>query len=449
MPAPLLGWYGDDFTGATDTLAVLAQAGLRAMLFMGVPDTRQQTAACDAMGGELEAVGIAGASRSMAPDAMRAELEPVGRFFEALGGAVLHYKVCSTFDSAPGVGNIGVAVDVLRRAVRNTFVPIVGGQPNLGRYCAFSNLFAAAGVGGAVERVDRHPTMRHHPVTPMAEADLRLHLALQGLAPVAALHYPAYARPQAAQQGLLQALLDEGPAAVLLDLCAPEHLAAAGRLIWQRARQSPLLAVGPSGVAQALIAHWTEIGDLPRQSGASAVSGLDTAAGPVFAFAGSLSPVTAWQVRAARSYRHVQLDANQLLESPSYAERVQREICEALAAGLHVLAYTAPTEGASADTSRSSELAHATAGFVNTVVRIRAQSGAPLKRVGIAGGDTSSMAVKALGGWGLSYRGTLGAGVTVSTTHSDEPALDGLELMLKGGQMGNEDVFERLIRPGI
>ena len=26
-----LGWYGDDFTGATDTLACLAQAGWRAM----------------------------------------------------------------------------------------------------------------------------------------------------------------------------------------------------------------------------------------------------------------------------------------------------------------------------------------------------------------------------------------------------------------------------------
>ena len=35
MGAPLLGWYGDDFTGATDTLAVLTQAGLRAMYLDG------------------------------------------------------------------------------------------------------------------------------------------------------------------------------------------------------------------------------------------------------------------------------------------------------------------------------------------------------------------------------------------------------------------------------
>jgi uncharacterized protein YgbK (DUF1537 family) len=30
--------------------------------------------------------------------------------------------------------------------------------------------------------------------------------------------------------------------------------------------------------------------------------------------------------------------------------------------------------------------------------------------------------------------------------HSDDAALDGLEIMLKGGQMGSDDVFERLVR---
>src|SRR4051812_39941199 len=191
--SPRLGWYGDDFTGATDTLAVLTQAGLRAMLFLGVPSDAQLARAADALGGPLDAVGIAGAARSMPPARMAAELEPVGAFFARLAPPVLHYKVCSTFDSAPGIGSIGAAVRALRPHVQNPLVSIVGGQPSLGRYCAFSNLFAAAGRGGAVERIDRHPTMRQHPVTPMQEADLRRHLALQGLEPVAALHYPTYA----------------------------------------------------------------------------------------------------------------------------------------------------------------------------------------------------------------------------------------------------------------
>jgi hypothetical protein len=48
---------------------------------------------------------------------MREELEPVGRFFASLRVPILQYKTCSTFDSAPHVGSIGVAVEVLRVAL--------------------------------------------------------------------------------------------------------------------------------------------------------------------------------------------------------------------------------------------------------------------------------------------------------------------------------------------
>ena len=65
--AARIGWYGDDFTGATDTLATLAERGLKALLFLRIPSAAQLSAA-----GPLDALGIAGAARSMAPDAMRA-----------------------------------------------------------------------------------------------------------------------------------------------------------------------------------------------------------------------------------------------------------------------------------------------------------------------------------------------------------------------------------------
>lgn len=198
---PTYGWYGDDFTGATDTLAVLAQAGLRAMLFLGVPSPQALAAA-----GPLDAVGIAGAARAMAPDAMHVALTEVGHFFRHLAPPVLHYKVCSTFDSAVQVGNIACAIQALRPAVDHRWVPIVGGQPSLGRYCAFSHLFAAAGTGGSVHRIDRHPTMRQHPVTPMAESDLRLHLGRQGMAHISALHFPDYDSPADVLDTKLQAL---------------------------------------------------------------------------------------------------------------------------------------------------------------------------------------------------------------------------------------------------
>ncbi|PWC53468.1 hypothetical protein TSH7_32295 [Azospirillum sp. TSH7] len=423
---PKLGWYGDDFTGATDTLAALAKAGQRALLFLDVPCVARLGEA-----GPLDAVGIAGAARSMTPDAMRAELEPVGRFFAALGVPVMHYKCCSTFDSAPGVGSIGEAVRTLAPHFPNRFRPVVGGQPNIGRYCLFSTLFAAAGTGGTVHRIDRHPTMSVHPVTPMAEADLRRHLAAQGLEGVAALHFPDYGMDGDALDGRLA----EGAPAVLLDVSRGEDLAVIGRLIWERAEGEPLLAVGPSSVAQALVAHWA-VGSGTRTEEVP----LGAADLPVFLMAGSLSPVTRRQVEAAGSYTRIQADAAALCADAGYAEALLGEVAASLRAGRHTLVWTAPAEARTADTAQAGRVAAATAEFVAAVLR-----SVRLRRVGIAGGDTSSLAVRALGCWGLSYGCTLAPGVTVSRTHADDPAVDGLELMLKGGQMGGEDLFERLL----
>ncbi len=436
MNAPRIGWYGDDFTGATDTLAVLAQAGLRALLFMEVPSAAQRAAA-----GPLDAVGLAGAARAMAPEAMRAELSAVGAFFEQLAPPVLHYKVCSTFDSSPQVGSIGCAVQTLRAFAPNPWIPIVGGQPSLGRYCAFSNLFAAAGTGGVVHRIDRHPTMRQHPVTPMKEADLRRHLAAQGLTNLAALHYPAYAGGDAALDDALASALD-GP--MLLDVAASEHLAPVGRLLWQQAQRARLLAVGSSGVAQALVAHWQADGW--QADGVQAVMPKAVSApGPVFALAGSLSPLTARQVAAAHSYQRITVPGHVMARDDRLAGPLD-EVARLLDAGQHVLVCTAPAPGEPADTACAVQIAQASARFVARVLARQASAGRPLRRVGIAGGDTSSHAVKALSLWGLSCAGTLCPGVTLSRAHSHDPAFEGLELMLKGGQMGAENLFEQLLR---
>lgn len=131
----------------------------------------------------------------------------------------------------------------------------------------------------------------------------------------------------------------------------------------------------------------------------AALSTLAPANGPVFAWAGSLLPLTAAQVQAATDYQRIPVDAQRL---------------------------------ASAD-------------LVARVVQAHTDHGTPLRRMGIAGGDTSSHAVQALQLWGLSYQAALCPGVTLSRAHSPNPARHGLELMLKGGQMGGTDLFARLL----
>jgi uncharacterized protein YgbK (DUF1537 family) len=414
-----LAWYGDDFTGASDTLATLAEAGLRALLFLDVPTPERLAAA-----GPLDALGIAGAARAMAPDEMRRALTPIADFFATCGAPVLHYKCCSTFDSAPGIGSIGVAVETLRAKLANPFVPILGGQPSLGRYCLFGQLFATAEAGGPAYRIDRHPTMRQHPVTPMNEADLALHLAKQGMPPIASIDWRAYG-----DAAVLAAWVGASP--VLFDVGEDAHLAIIGRLIAERSVASPVLAVGASSVAQAMIDHW----GLDRHAVSDRIS---PAEGPVLVLAGSLSPVSAAQVAAAERYRRVPLDPVRLAgEDGGYAAAMTRGIADLLAGGENVLAHIASTEKRQAALST---LAPACGRLLRAVLRL-----SPVARVGVAGGDTSSHAVQALAPWGLSWLGRVGPGVALCRLRADDPAVEGVEIMLKGGQMGRRGLFDDLV----
>lgn len=434
---PKIAFYGDDFTGATDTLATATSAGLRSLLFLRVPTAAQYQAA-----GALDCVGIAGAARSMTTTAMQAELQPVADFFAGLDVPVTHYKICSTFDSAPQTGNIGTAINVWRQHIRNAFVPIIGGQPNLRRFCVFSHLFAAEKAGGEVVRIDRHPTMRCHPVTPMHEADLRAHLQAQGLQ-VAGVHMPLYADAAALAHRVDDALA-EGPDALLFDVAAESDLAVVGELIWKRAAQQKLLAIGASSVVQSLVAAWRVQGRLPAAAD-TASTAIAAASSPVFVLAGSLSPVTALQIGAAQSFDKLLLDPRRLINGDvDYFSTTIARLVSGLREGRHVLAYTAAHEGERqllSDTGAAQRLAQA----CGTLLR-RLLEEMPLPRVGVAGGDTSSYALKALDCWGLSYVGNLAPGVALCRAHADDLRLDGIELMLKGGQMGPTDLFELLLR---
>ena len=42
--------------------------------------------------------------------------------------------------SAPAIGNIAIALRVLSEKLPGRYIPIVGGQPNIGRYCVFGHL---------------------------------------------------------------------------------------------------------------------------------------------------------------------------------------------------------------------------------------------------------------------------------------------------------------------
>jgi len=422
-------FYGDDFTGASDTLATVAQAGLRALLFLGVPDEHRLSSA-----GALDVLGIAGTARSMTPEAMHDELSPVSRFLASLAVPVVHYKCCSTFDSAPGIGNLAVALRLLAAESTPRLMPIIGGQPSLGRYCFMGNLFAAAS-DGEVYRIDCHPTMSRHPVTPMHESDLRRHLAAQGLEGIGLVDVRTLDAGDEAIDARLAKLHGQNEA-VLFDVADARHLARIGRVICREAVRGTVIALGASSVAQALIVHWQATGELPQTDVTPRVAPAST---PVFALAGSQSPVTARQVELARAhYKVVPLDTSRLVADPAANDLYATTCAAALGSGRSVLAHTgAVQDGGPA----GNDVARACGRLLARVLELAPN----VRRVGVAGGDTSSLSVSSLDIWGLSFIGALGPGVGLVRAHADARRLDGIELMLKGGQMGPPEIFELLL----
>src|SRR5699024_9222448 len=103
----LLGFYGDDLTGSTDALEFLSCAGAKAMLFFKPPSKKQLNKYSS-----LDAIGIAGNTRSMSPKAIEETLQPAFESLKNIQPKHIHYKVCSTFDSSPTVGSIGKAIDI-------------------------------------------------------------------------------------------------------------------------------------------------------------------------------------------------------------------------------------------------------------------------------------------------------------------------------------------------
>ncbi|MBN9346414.1 MAG: four-carbon acid sugar kinase family protein, partial [Devosia sp.] len=166
----LVAWYGDDFTGSAATMEVLAFAGLASVLFLDIPTAEDLARFPGARG-----IGIAGIARSKPPQWMDENLPPVFAALATIGAPVSHYKICSTLDSAPHVGSIGRAIDLAAPILGGAWHPLIVAAPPIGRYQAFGTLFAL--YDGAVHRLDRHPTMSRHPVTPMHEGDVRRHLA--------------------------------------------------------------------------------------------------------------------------------------------------------------------------------------------------------------------------------------------------------------------------------
>ncbi len=420
----LLSYYGDDFTGSADVMEALATRGISTVLFTRIPAETEF-----APFSEYQSVGLAGASRSQTPEWMDTHLPQAFEWLKNRRARYCHYKVCSTFDSSPEIGNIGRAIEIGAGIFGQSFVPLVIGAPQLKRYTFAGHLFA--GYQGRVYRIDRHPVMSRHPVTPMHESDTLLHLARQTAWPCTL------------------ANSDWPPTGIgLLDVHDAATQATAGQRLLEFAQS---FVVGSSGVEYALLQALDTRGDIEGHAGFSPLPPVDR----LVAVSGSVSPTTERQINhsLSRGFEGIELDPRSLLGSErqnTIGSTTARAVA-LLALGKSVLVYTA--KGTPTDVSQEM------AAFPDARQRIGeglgqildatiSQSG--VSRVVVAGGDTSSTVVSQLGIHALTTRYPLveTPGSPLCTAHSMTTARNGLEIAMKGGQVGDNDYFCRL-RDGI
>jgi 3-oxoisoapionate kinase len=445
---PLIAFYGDDFTGSSAAMEITAFAGLSTVLFLNAPAPTQL-----AQFAGHHVIGIAGVARSQSPEWMDRHLPPVFKLLRSLDAPITHYKVCSTFDSAPHVGSIGRAIDIGAPILGGSWQPVVVGDPGMGRYQAFGYLFAMAdGIGYPLHE---HPTMSRHPITPMNDANLGRHLARQTARKIGLIDFVAMKAGKASSR--LAEELKSGAEIILLDVLDRETLVESGRLAWNH-RGDRLFGIGSQGFEAALVAYWQAAGMLPtepRRFQAAPVS-------HIACVSGSVSPVTAAQIAFAveNGFAPIRLDATRAVEESSWHDELANTAQRALAVlgeGRDPLVYTAAGPDDPAVTALSTAVSAAGVSSETVNDRIGAGLGfvlgrvvreAKLPRVVISGGDTSGHAASTLGVYALTAVAPVAPGSPLCRAHSDDTDVAGLEIALKGGQVGRPDFFCTVKRGG-
>lgn len=420
----LYSFYGDDFTGSTDVLEQLYLGGVEAVLFLRLPDENLLSKFSDA-----QAIGLAGDARSRPPDWMREHLPGIYRALSA--SPIFHYKTCSTFDSAPDVGSIGKALDV-GLAEFGGPAAIMIGAPHLRRYLIGGHLFAAA--GSEIYRIDRHPTMSRHPVTPMSEADMRLHLSAQSSTEIGLVSFEQL-RDGAAGNEFDR--LSKGADAIMFDGISDADLRAAGNILSDR---NVPFVVGSSGVTRAMVHAWADQGMIERGESDVAIEEVSQ----ILVVSGSCSPVTAKQIEAAEAsgYDLIGIDMALLLkDESSEEERLINLASRALGNGANCVIYSALGPLEESGIAVGDRLGQ----MLGRVARALTARTA-LRRVIFAGGDSSSHGVAQLGIDALTCVASIETGAPLVRAHAPDDSIDGLQLVLKGGQMGGDDFFEKVRR---
>ena len=431
-------FYGDDFTGASDNAAQYARHGLKTVLFFSDPGADELTQAAQV----YDVVGVAGTARSLDPDGMRAELMPVLEKFRQLKVPLVQYKCCSTFDSSPDTGSLGHAMQLMQACWPGSLVPVLAATPEFGRYTMFGHHYARAGT--AVYRLDRHPVMSRHPVTPMNESDLSLVLTQQGFTPSHTVDLRLLDHFEASPDALAAELITHD--SVVFDGYTLKQVITAAASLWHVAQERQVCAMAAQGFAHGLGAWLRESGRLQSSQPTHKLDAVDR----LLVLSGSCSSLSAEQIAWAREAGFLTMRADLSLltgEDPGALNALENRMLDALKSGTSVIVFTAEgpddvlVSAASTQAISASAMAQRIGHVFARLARVAfAQAG--LQRLVVAGGDSSSFTMRDIRASALEIKAShFGQNAHVCTLVSDDPLIHDKEVLLKGGQVGQANLY--------
>ena len=413
----LLGSIADDFTGATDLANTLVRQGMRTVQLIEVPAAASPPP-------DADAIVVALKSRTIpAADAVRQSLAALD-WLRRAGARQILFKYCSTFDSTDA-GNIGPVADALLDALGSDFTVFCPAFPENGRTIYKGYLF----VGDVLLS---ESGMRDHPLTPMRDASLVRVLQRQTKRKVGLVPYATVARGADAIGAAFTALRRDGFHHAIIDAVGDGDLLALGTAIADLA-----LITGGSGIALGLPENFRRAGLLaPTDTAAT----LPEVRGAEAVIAGSCSTATLAQVAAMRAERPVfDIDPLALAAGADAVGAALDFAAKAMASGPILISASAPPDD---DRRVQDRLGRERAGtLVETalaeIARRLVERG--VRRLVVAGGETSGAVVKALGITGLRIGPQIDPGVPWTASLGEEPLL----LALKSGNFGGADFFLR------
>ena len=325
----------------------------------------------------------------------------------------------------PTIGSIGRVIELGREVVGEQTVPLVFAQPDFGRYTLHGMHFAAE--GGIVYRLDRQPTMSTHPSTPMTEADLAVHFSHQTDLPIGSIPLTAY---------------DERPRRIRIRGSGTRPSCSTLRIDEHLERDRPALsAARRAGVRDRLGRAEPRARRGRGRRGARRCPTRTDATGPVLAVSGS------------RSRADPTADGCRGRGGMARAAARAGGLARASAAGLGAVGPARrPQRRAHLGRRRHDRSGDGRCSRPSP--RPRRRSSRQRRQPGRRGGSSCAAATRRAGSPGCSASSrcrsppTRGATSCCSRAHAADPAVDGLELLLKGGQVGGDDLFVRHPRPG-